>query len=477
MTRDAAVGELTKPVETRCGLVQGLRNGAVEAFLGIPYAAPPYRANRFAEPRAATPWTGVRCATAYGPTAPKSPYPPHLRALLPDVAIDGADCLNLNVWRPAVPPEEALPVLVWLHGGAFTNGSGADAEYAGTAFARDGVVCVTLNYRLGADGFLILDDAPDNRALRDIVFALQWVRDNIASFYGDPDRVTLMGESAGAMAVASLLVAPPAKGLFARAILQSGAASDVQTRDHAEVLSDRLCGGLLGVPATREAVGAVPMEQLLAAAAALAADVRAPGAFDRYGRQARLQAFAPSVDGDVMPGLPDELAASGTVPILLGTNRDESRLLYQHRVHDITEAELEEFGRTWDVADLGVFGEGTPGEILIRGFTQVRFVDQTRRLIAARGSLPTWEYVFDGIDPHTNNGLGSCHTTEVPLVFETWRLPELRARLGQHRLEALADNLHGIWVRFVSGADVGWAEGTRALLNEEIRSDGVAGAR
>ncbi|NED10087.1 carboxylesterase family protein, partial [Streptomyces sp. SID9124] len=167
------------------------------------------------------PWTGVRAATAFGPTAPKRPYAPPFDRLLADPSVPGEDCLNLNVWTPA-PDRGARPVLVWIHGGSLLHGSSALPLYDGTAFARDGVVLVSVNYRLGVEGFGVLPDAPANRGLLDQLAALTWVRDNIAAFGGDPDRVTVCGESAGAVGVGALLAAPRARGLFRRAVLQSG---------------------------------------------------------------------------------------------------------------------------------------------------------------------------------------------------------------------------------------------------------------
>src|SRR5215218_6876030 len=202
-------------VRTTQGAVRGRTADGVAAFKGIPYAAPPFGADRFAPPRPAAPWDGVRDALAYGPTAPHPGYAPPYDLLLPDPIIPGEDCLNLNVWTPD-PGAGGLPVMVWIHGGAFVNGSGAVPTYDGTRFARDGVVLVTLNYRLG-------DDGANDRGLLDQLAALEWVRDNVAAFGGDPGRVTVFGESAGAMSVGALLACPRAEGLFARAIAQSGA--------------------------------------------------------------------------------------------------------------------------------------------------------------------------------------------------------------------------------------------------------------
>ena len=202
-------------VKTVNGKVRGLVSGGIASFKGISYAAPPFGPNRMRPPARPEVWDGVRDVMAYGPTVPKPPYPKPYDELLPEPVIAGDDCLNLNVWTPD-PGQAGLPVMVWIHGGAFVNGSGAVAHYAGDRFARDGVVCVTINYRLGCDGFLFLDDASPNRGLLDQIAALQWVQENIAAFGGDPGNVTIFGESAGGMSVATLLSMPAAEGLFGR---------------------------------------------------------------------------------------------------------------------------------------------------------------------------------------------------------------------------------------------------------------------
>jgi para-nitrobenzyl esterase len=215
-------------VTVQGGVLEGSNLGGVTAFLGVPYAAAPFGENRMRAPQPVEPWTGTRSAAEYGPTVPKGDYPPPYQPLFPEVVIPGGECLNLNVWRPD-PSAGGLPVLVWIHGGSFMNGSGSVGEYDGRAFARDGVVCVTINYRMSAEGFLYLDDGVANLGLLDQVAALRWVQDNIAAFGGDPARVTVAGESAGAMSVTTLLSMPMTEGLFAQAIAQSGAAAHTLT--------------------------------------------------------------------------------------------------------------------------------------------------------------------------------------------------------------------------------------------------------
>jgi len=207
-------------VKTRGGQVRGSVVDGVNTFKGIPYAAPPFGTRRFRPPQPVEPWSGMRDALVYGATVPKPPYFPPFDALIPEPAIPGEDCLNLNIWSPDLG-QAKLPVMVWIHGGAFANGTGA--IYNGSRFARDGVVCVTINYRLGVDGFLYLGDGNANLGLLDQIAALEWVQENIRAFGGDPGNVTIFGESAGAMSVGTLLTMPRAAGLFRRAIAESGA--------------------------------------------------------------------------------------------------------------------------------------------------------------------------------------------------------------------------------------------------------------
>lgn len=265
------MAEQVPEVGTRSGALRGVLKDGVAAFLGVPYAGAPVGPLRFRAPEPAVPWHGVREAGAFGPTAPKRPYAPPLDALLPDPDIAGDDCLNLNVWAPWAgsaplapdPAEGGLPVMVWIHGGSLIHGSSAVPVYDGTAFARDGVVLVSVNYRLGVEGFGVFPDAPANLGLRDQIAALTWVRENITAFGGDPDRVTVFGESAGAISIAALLASPLARGLFRRAVVQSGAPIArplAEARTTTEAVAARL-----KVPATAEAFARVDRERLLAA--------------------------------------------------------------------------------------------------------------------------------------------------------------------------------------------------------------------
>ncbi|QCX74141.1 Carboxylesterase [Streptomyces sp. YIM 121038] len=250
-------------VTTAQGLVRGLRRGGTTAFLAIPYAAPPRGAARFAPPRPHAPWHGVRDATAPGPTAPQSARGLGGLDMSPYFGTGwsrGDDYLTVNVWAPAEGGD--LPVMVFVHGRGFVAGSTRSALYDGSAFARDGVVLVTLNYRLGIAGFLDVPGAPANRGLLDVVAALRWVRENITAFGGDPRRVTLFGQSAGATLVGGVLAAPEAAGLFGRAIAQSGSGLGAFTPEQAARVT-RAAAGALGIEPRADAFAAVPDDRLV----------------------------------------------------------------------------------------------------------------------------------------------------------------------------------------------------------------------
>ncbi|MET8572337.1 carboxylesterase/lipase family protein [Streptomyces sp. NPDC004783] len=444
--------------DTRQGAVRGRTSpDGVVSFLGVPYAAPPFGARRFREPAPPEPWTGVRDATAPGPTPPHAPYAPPFDTLIPDNAIEGEDCLNLNIWTPAAEPGAGLPVMVWLHGGAFTNGSGSVPAYDGAAFARDGVVCVTLNYRLGADGFLHLPGRPDNRGLLDQIAALHWVRDNIASFGGDPDLVTVFGESAGAMSIGALLTTGSARGLFRRAILQSGACHHFLRPPSAALTAARLAEKL-GIGPTAEAFSAVPLARLLPAQAELRAEVNARPDPGLWGEAAlNMMPFEPVLPGLALPG------PECGVDLLIGSNREEYRLFLvptgvlravpESRLRAVTAA----YGLDPDEA-LPVYRAGrpgsAPGELLAAVATDWFYrVPAIRLAEAVPGS---YLYEFAWRSPRFDGDLGACHALELPFVFDRLDDPSYAPMLGAHAPQALADAVHGAWVSFAKTGDPGW---------------------
>jgi para-nitrobenzyl esterase len=482
------MSEMTRQpvVRFRDGAVRGTVSSGVLAFLGIPYAAPPFGANRMRPPQPVQPWDGERDATAFGPTVPKGDYPPQYARLFPEVVIGGDDCLNLNVWTPD-PGAAGLPVMVWIHGGSFMNGSSSIGAYDGAAFARDGVVFVSINYRLAAEGFLFLDDGDANLGLLDQLAALRWVQDNIAAFGGDPARVTVAGESAGAMSVTTLLSMPLADGLFGQAIAQSGAGAHTLT-----VQESRMVGGYLaealGVPPDRESIKAVPLDKLVRAAADLVTEVQTAPDPARWGRLTlSLLPFAPTVDGQVLPAAPLEGIAAGQgggVRLLIGSNRDEARLFLvaASTIDLIDEPTLTAVAGAYglSVDGLAVYRANRPGagagDILAAVITDWFFRIPPIRVAEARvagGGASTWMYRFDHPAPADNHGFGACHAAEIPFVFDTITRDELRPLIGDAPSQAVADLSHRAWVDFVTRGDPGWApydpvRRTTGLLTEHV---------
>ncbi|MEV6113838.1 carboxylesterase/lipase family protein [Streptomyces sp. NPDC052109] len=458
-------------IVTRHGAVRGTTGpDGIARFKNIPYAAAPAGPLRFAPPRPPTPWNGTRDADAYGPTAPKAPYAAPMDRLIPEVDIPGEDFLNLNVWTP--DPAARLPVMVWVHGGAFSNGSGSVPGYDGTAFARDGVVLVTLNYRLGAHGFLHLgpeDTAPANLGLLDQIAALEWVRDNIASFGGDPGRVTVFGQSAGAMSIGALLAMPVAKGLFHRAVLQSGAAHHVLSPDSAARVGARLAA-VLGVPPTRTDLAAVPLERLLAAQQLLRAEISARPDPALWGEAAlNLMPFEPVVDRATLPRVPIEAIADGTaadVDVLVGCTRDEFRLFTVPTglAPLVTDDLLESRAAAYGLPPLGVrayraaFPGAAPGDLFAEIATDWFYRLPALRLAEARSRQGAHAFVYEFVwpSPAHGGGLGACHAAEVPFVFDHVADPGFAPLLGDAPPQRLADSMHAAWVAFATTGDPGW---------------------
>ncbi|HEY2062966.1 MAG TPA: carboxylesterase family protein, partial [Amycolatopsis sp.] len=310
-------------VETPAGAVRGGRDESGEFYRAIPYAAAPVGAGRFAPPAPHPGWSGVRDGTAPSPTAPQPPRDFGRLDMTPYFGpgwVRGEDYLTVDVRTPAADGNRR-PVMVFVHGGGFVTGSTSAALYDGSAFARDGVVLVTVNYRVGIPGFLDLDGAPPNRGLLDVLAALGWVRDTIAVFGGDPGNVTVFGQSAGATLTGALLATPEAKGLFRRAIVQSGNGTGAFTPEQARRVT-AAAAAALGVEPVAEAFAPIPDERFLAILPSLAGlDLRTETAADPL---AGLSPFSL-----VLPVQPADGLAAGPardVGLLLGTNTEEGNL-------------------------------------------------------------------------------------------------------------------------------------------------------
>ncbi|WP_188987972.1 carboxylesterase/lipase family protein [Saccharopolyspora thermophila] len=445
-------------VTTTSGAVRGTSSGGVRRFLGIPYAAAPR--DRFAPPAAHPPWSGVRDATRPGPTAPQ-PRRDGFAAL--DMSpffgpgwVRGEDYLTVNVWAPQ--SAEGCPVMVFVHGGGFVSGSSRSPLYDGTAFARDGVVLVTLNYRLGIAGFLDVPGAVRNRGLLDVIAALRWVRDNAEAFGGDPGTVTLAGQSAGATLVAALLGTEQAAGLFHRAIVQSGNGLGAFSPEQAAVVT-RAAASALGVEASAAGFRAVPEERLVEVTPALTGlNLRTDEAFDP------LVGLTPfSV---VLERQPAEADVAG-VDLLVGSTAEEGNLYLAPqghlgastaedvralaaRVHRAPEALIAAYRAQRPHAAQGELRSAILGDAL--------FTVGGRRLAEAHGGAYVYEFAWRS--SAVDGQLGAAHGVELPFVFDVLDLPVLRGAnglLGPDRPPAvLAEEVHGAWVSFAATGDPGW---------------------
>jgi para-nitrobenzyl esterase len=423
-------------VETTAGRVRGEESQGIQSFKGIPYGAPTGGSNRFMPPRKPEPWAGVREATRYGPIAPQT-VTNAPRSATSDV--DGAtgaeseDCLVLNVFTPGAGDAVARPVMVWLHGGGFTSGSGGPA-YDGTNLARRGdVVVVTLNHRLGAPGYAHLGDFGNaefahsgNAGMLDIVAALEWVRDNISSFGGDPRSVTIFGESGGGRKVAALLGMPAARGLFQRAIIESGPGIRVTERAYAAKLGAMLLDEL-GLDRSRlQEAQEVPLDRLMAAQ--FAASAKDPDAGARGG-------FRPVLDPQVLPEHPFDPVASplsAEVPLLIGFNRTEATLFLANdkEVFDLDEEGLQRrtqklFGeRAPEIVEAmrAIYPDASPSDLYILIDTgHRRYPIDTLKLAerkASQGAAPAYVYRFDWRSPARYGRMRTPHALEIPFVFD-----------------------------------------------------------
>ncbi|MEE3327444.1 MAG: carboxylesterase family protein [Myxococcota bacterium] len=473
--------EMHPKVQTKSGELRGVEEGGVWAFRGIPYAASTEASGRFRAPQEVKPWVGVREATRAGPAAVQpTRLPPSLRRLsaVPPNGVS-EDCLNLNVWTPGLAAS-ARPVMVWLHGGGFTRGSGSWYLYSGARMAlRGDVVVVSINYRLGAFGALVTeemadsDSADSNVGLRDQIAALRWVAENIADFGGDPTRVTAFGQSAGAMSVASLLATPAAKGLFSRAILQSGAASNLLRPSQGRDVARDLCARL-GV----DIQSAHPLAELRTrdASEILEAQMKVS---DHHHLPLGAMAWQPTLDGELFTDTPLGLwpgLGNPAPEILLGTNLDEWKMFtaLDGKRRNLDEATLRDYlGRTL-ASDEDLSGSGsvdevlalyaktpeghvrTPGQIWSsvqgdRVFTvpAVQLADRNAEL---KGK--TWLYRFDWKPRWMHERVGACHSMELPFVFGSLREPLPRWLLqARQEDQHLSDQIQEAWFTFAKSGD------------------------
>jgi para-nitrobenzyl esterase len=453
--------------KTTLGPVEGAEREGVLRFAGIPFAKPPVDELRFRPPQPADPWDGVRPATSFGHTCLQNPM--GIEVLFggqPEPVSE--DCLYLNVWTPALDDAER-PVMVWIHGGAFVMGSGSSTMYDGASFARRGdVVFVSLNYRLGEIGYSHLAHLDESYAgsgncgVLDQVAALEWVRANIANFGGDPDNVTIFGESAGGMSVGTLLGTPAAKGLFHKAIPQSGAAHNSLPAKLAAEVTDELMTRL-NVRTVAELV-AVPGDQLLKQRADLLAETF--GDPDRTMTGGALP-WEPVHDGTVLPDPPLDAVRAGLnadVPLLVGTTNEEWKLFsLVVPGGEMTEkkvvaraSRLVGDGAAFVEGYRGGGGELPPAELFDRMATDYVFRIPAIRLAEAqlRHTPAVWMYRFDWRSRAFGGALGACHAIELPFVFHNVDRPGMAMFLGDGPPPTeLADQVQDAWVAFARNGD------------------------
>ncbi|MDV8070598.1 carboxylesterase/lipase family protein [Rhodococcus sp. IEGM 1366] len=455
-------------VQTLHGPVRGSTEGAVSSWKGIRYAAPPVGPLRFRAPVPPEPWTDVYDATEYGPCEPQSRI-----AVIPlgDNVVMDEDCLSLNVWAPTENASKK-PVMVWIHGGAYFRGASSQPVYDGRSLAENGdVVVVTVNYRIGVFGFVDFSSLnseehtfDSNVALRDMIAALRWVQGNIKGFGGDPDRVTLFGESAGGGAVTTLMTVPSARGLFHRAIAQSSPATSVYGSERGDKVAHTFLeifggadGRLLRSVAAEDLVG--PSDELFARI-----PQETPGTL----------AFAPIVDGDLLPDYPVRAFRRGNahpIPLLIGTNKDESSLFRMMKSPlmpidpDVIRAMFAEIADEHPHVELP---EHSQIESAYSGLSQVNaglgltrdfgFRLPTLWIAEAHSRVaPTWLYRFDYAPAMLKVlKIGATHGTELPYVFGniTHSAKDITYKLGGlGTARHVADRMQARWLAFAKASD------------------------
>ena len=453
-------------VPTTAGLVRGEIDDHGRVFRGIRYAAAPSGQRRYRPPDPPPMWDGVRDATTFGPICPQV----QLGELGGVNAPFGTgepmdeDCLFLNVWTPAAD-DARRPVMVWIHGGVFRGGSGSTPVFDGSNFARDGVVLVTLNYRLHALGFLYLDELFDgasgtgNLGILDQVAALGWVRDNIAGFGGDPDNVTIFGQSAGGMSVTTLLATAAADGLYRRAVAQSGAGHHNLGAPAARRVAERVLELLEVRPGDWDALQAVPPARIVAAAEDVA--MRAVGKLLGDDRLLKM-AFQPVVDMTTRTARPIEQIAAGNVPpveLIVGTCRDDWRLFtfglpgFAPEPNVAPYCEHAEFSVGGALQRYGKAHPGaTNGQLLAAVEGDQMFTMPAVRLAEAHTAHATTRmYRFSWPTPVLDGALGACHGLELPFVFET--TDRATVFVGDNPPADIAHGLHIAWIRFATVGD------------------------
>ena len=454
-SQGSTTGDATATVAQ--GQLRGQRHGDVLAFKRVPYAANPYlETNRFQAPRPMPAWTGVRDATASGPMPPQ-PSRAREGGLVGDI-----DDLTMDIWAPA--GAQRAPVLVWLPGGAFYRVNASESWYDGSAFARAGVVVVSVNYRVGIDGFMWFDGLPANRGFLDQVAALQWVRENIAAFGGNPQDVTLAGQSAGAQSVLALMGMPAAQGLFHKSIAQSPPMGHFSTEEAQRIATATALD--LQVQADARSMASVPMQALIAGIERMVIDLR-----DRkkWGPIGGRPPYLPVVDGTVVTASPLaslQQHAPRDMPLLIGCTDEEARL-YLVPGGAIDRIQAPAFAGALRGAGLAANAEAvyaqsrpnaTPGDMMAALMSDQTFRIPTLRFAESRvaAGAPVWNFHFGWSSPAFEGRLGAAHVVDVPFTFNTLASAQARPFLGGPGDRALADTMWSHWLKFVKTGNPGW---------------------
>jgi para-nitrobenzyl esterase len=444
-------------VDSPAGRVRGVWRGGSAAFLGIPFAQAPVGPLRFARPMRAVRWEDVLDAANYGSTAQRRS--PFAEPTIPEPSIPGPATLNVNVFTPVPGSVDAhLPVMVWIHGGGFVAGSPASPWYDGRAFNRDGIVTVTVSYRLGFEGFGWLADAPQNRGLRDVICALEWVRENIGSFGGDPDHVTIAGQSSGGGIVLALLASPRAQGLFRSAIAASPVPSLTPADQH--LLDAVALATVLGASATRSSMQQQDELRVLRVQETLRLETSptAPphphcSSLERAFRLGRIDLmFGPSVDGEILIDPSGGSWATSSTPLLIGATRDE------FVVPDGQRTGPEQVCAWLHISSGGAIASACadPVDPVGRVASEVFFRGPARDVADARAGRggPTWLYEFSTASPVSGT---AGHCLDLPYWWDLLDAEGVRRTLGPHPSRELASSMHQAWVDHIRDGEPGWA--------------------
>jgi len=485
-------------VDTESGKVSGQISDGVHVFKGIPYGASTAGTNRFMSPRKPEPWADVRECIDYAgrsPQAAAAAQRPELATVWGpvDTLPVGEDCLTLHVWTPGLD-DGKRPVMVWLHGGAFSYGSANSPRYDSTRLAgRNDVVVVAVNHRLNIFGHLDLSAvggerfAPSgNVGVLDLVLALQWVRDHVARFGGDPGNVTIFGQSGGGGKVSALLAMPQAKGLFHRAIVQSGSSVRFAERERTAQLADAVLKQLGIAKDQLDKLQTLPVAELSKAIAPAQKTLPKPRhpLLDRYN-------FGPVIDGKILPAQPFDPAAtavSDDIPVMVGGTKDESAIFLAPDDaiwnRTLTDAELrkriEAIAGDSTAPILAYYAcchpGANPAERFITATTASNFGVRGILLAerkAARAKAPVWMYEFAWETPAFDGKLKACHSVEVPFVFDTLKV--IGERHQKPGAQALADKVSKTWATFARTGKADWApytadKRTTMVFNDESKT-------